>query len=362
MKTVEEVYNEIIAYINGEKHNRPCTLASIKKALRTPEIINLIFSRPDIFHLNTEIKHVPDEYLTDELLVKYILKYPKEFESLDEPKQTLPVMVAYEFSKRRYEHISALQWGKWRERLPYTGKIVNYKDSVSNICDKLNVKYNDREIMTDEMKFIEMVSKTIVEYCRTNTQELKHEEIYIPKYDSVYFGCDKRLFVFVSGRPDSGKTTFANLLSLGIVNSVSIDSDVLLEKNMVCAPLNDLIPDRVKVVVFSDVFANCFFNKKELGDAIVINVLVKPISIEKQYRNSKYRQGVPFEKYKEHELKKEAMYGTLTDSIIVTNDYSEKIYEQRDMVIDKIFERLQEPAVVEENKKEEEIIKRVLTQ
>ena len=42
-KTEEQVYNEIVAYINAKKHNRPCTLATIKKNLRTPKIINLIF-------------------------------------------------------------------------------------------------------------------------------------------------------------------------------------------------------------------------------------------------------------------------------------------------------------------------------
>lgn len=108
MKNENEVYNEILTYINGDKYNSPCTQASIKKIFRTKEIVELIFYRPDIFNLVAEIKHGPSDQITNEILVKYVLSNPYVIERLDDDLQTLPVMFAFEFSKRRYESISAI--------------------------------------------------------------------------------------------------------------------------------------------------------------------------------------------------------------------------------------------------------------
>lgn len=100
IKTEEEAYNMVIDYINATKHNSPCLLVTIKRVLRSERIIDLIFSRPDIFKLESEFKHIPDEMLTEKILIKYILINPNCFISLDETLLTLPVMVAFEFAKR----------------------------------------------------------------------------------------------------------------------------------------------------------------------------------------------------------------------------------------------------------------------
>lgn len=165
MKSEEEIYNEIISYINGVNHRRSCTLATIKKVLRTQKIVDLIFSRPDIFKLDSEIKHVPIENLTDEVLVRYVLAIPWEFPSIDESLVTLPVMVAFAFAKRRYEEISAYEWGPDGEVLPITEKFEACRASILDICSQLPSKYNDEDILNDYLPYIEKMSKEIMEYC-----------------------------------------------------------------------------------------------------------------------------------------------------------------------------------------------------
>ena len=112
MKTEEQVYEEILTYINGKNHKRPITLSTIKKDLRTEKIVDLVFSRPDIFNLEKELLHVPEGNLKEKSLLTYILWNPKNFESLSEENQTLPTMIAFEIAKRRYERQSAIAWGR----------------------------------------------------------------------------------------------------------------------------------------------------------------------------------------------------------------------------------------------------------
>ena len=339
MKNENEVYNEILTYINGDKHNRPCTLASIKKIFRTKEIIELIFSRPDIFNLVAEIKHVPSDQITNEILVKYVLSNPYVIERLDDDLQTLPVMVAFEFSKRRYEYISAIQWGSCGEKIPYSEKIWQFHESISNICDNLGVRYNDDEILRNYLGYIDQVSRVIIEYCKSDNINIEKKEKYELKYQKAKFCLNERLFIFVSGWPDSGKTTFSNILSNYINDSIYLDSDTLLKANMICEPLSNLACEKDKVIILSDIYANRFFKKEELVDAKVINVLVKPVSIEKMYRHSKYMQGIPFETYKKYEIES-IHYDSLIDPIVVTNDYTDKIQVEVDKVLEEISKRL----------------------
>lgn len=343
MKTEEQVYNEVLDYIKGPKHNRPCTLASIKRVLRSQRVVDLIFSRPDIFKLESEITHVPQECLTEAILVKYILSDPKYFESLDESLQTLPVLVAFEFSKRRYECISKYYWGSCAEKIPYTGKILEHCNSISDICDEVlkKISNNPEEgyLLRDYVVYIETASTEILNYCSSHNKKLEKEEKYVPKYFGISFDIEERLFIFVSGRPDTGKTTFSNILSSRIQNSVHIDSDVLLERNLLCTPLPNLINDKIKVVIFSDIYADRFFKKEELGNARVINILMEPISIEAMHRNSKFMSHIPFEEYKENEIEK-IRYDFLENPIVVINNYKGKMSAEADKVLEQISQRL----------------------
>ena len=73
--------------------------------------------------------------------------------------------------------------------------------------------------------------------------------------------------------PDSGKTTFSQLLSSVIEYSTFFDSDMLLEQNMLNLPdsiLLNLFPENV--IIFSDTDASKFFDKNTLKNYEVINI------------------------------------------------------------------------------------------
>lgn len=343
MKTELEVYEEVLKYIEGDKHNRPCTLQSIKKILRSQRLIDLIFSRPDIFMLESEIKHVPEECLTENVLVKYVLSNPKNFETLDESLQKLPVLVAFEFSKRRYELISKYHWGSCAEKIPYSENSLRYGKKISDICNDVAKTISDNPneyyILHDYLSYIEMASKAILDYCKGYNIQLEPEKKYQPKYFNVDFGIAERLFIFVSGKPDSGKTSLSNILSSRISNSVHLDSDVLLERNLLCAPLTELVKDNTKVIILSDLYADKFFQKHEIGNAKVVNILIEPISVEVMHRNSKYMSYKPFEEYKRYEIDK-IQYEHLENPIIVINNYSGTLAVEVDKVLEEISRRL----------------------
>ena len=334
VKSEEQIYIEIINYINGKKHNRPCTLSTIKKKYRSKRIINLIFSNPDIFKLKSEIKHVPIEYLTDEILIKYVLAHPKEFEQLDESLQTIPVMVAFEFAKRRFEYISSIYWGASGEKIKITEKYSEYRNSLSSICNKLTTKYNDKDILENYSYYVEKISNEIITYCNKENIILEKQEKYISRYTLVDFNIDKPIFILVSGLPDSGKTTVSNILSNKIKDSIYFDSDMLLERNMLTTPLSQLI-NNAKVIIFSDIYADRFFSKDELGDSLIINILVRPISIEMMHRYSKYMYGIPFNTYKKNEIET-INYTHIDNYINITNDYTNNLLKEVDIALEEI--------------------------
>ena len=350
MKTETEVYNEVIAYINAKSHKRPCTLASIKKVLRSQAVVDLIFSRPDIFHLEEEIKHVPAEKLTENNIIKLVLANPKFFSLLEEDLQTVPVMVAFEFSKRRYEYISFLNWGTSKEQIPYTGKIQKYQKAIMELCDLLEVKYNNNQILEDYLYYIDQVSKIIETDCHTKNPELKPEKKYKRKYRRIDLGQTEKVVLLVSGVADAGKTTFSNILADSIKNSICFDSDMLLERNLLTLSWESLVPEQKQVIVFSDLFAYCFFNEKELSKKKVINIIMKPSSIETRYRYSKYMQGIPFEQYQKREGR-EYNYDAVDSPILVTNDYTDNIYKEVDNTIEEIAHRLNVPLPGSKQKK-----------
>jgi len=297
MKTEDDIYREIEDYINSGKHNRPCTLQSIKKEFRTPRIIELVLSRPDIFKIAAEFPHVPKEYRSEKFLTQFVLGNPKRLALHDEngdlprfiteEEQTIPVLIAFEFAKRGYERRYALEWGQYEQwydgnhihrdyagKIPYTGKTREYKDVIEEHCDLiLNLlKESSRDI--NNISFSELAS-IIVEYCRCNHIELKPTEKCELKYSKVNFNLSEKLVVLVSGCPDSGKTTFSRILANCFQNSTCFDSDSSFSLSLSEAK------DNAEVVVFSDLYADDFFSQEEIGNASVVNIVISPTSIEK---------------------------------------------------------------------------------
>lgn len=334
MKSEEDIYKEIIEYINGKKHNRPCTLSSIKKQYRTQKIVDLIFSNPDVFNLEVELEHVPIESRTEEILLKFILNNPKRITFLTEDEQTLPILIGFELAKREYEYRSAKVWGIWREKLEYSEKGQKCRNDISAICDKISINMESINSTEDLINIIK-------QYCNSNKKQLQENEKYECKYDMVDFDTGKRMFILISGMPDSGKTYFSISLANDIKNSFCFDSDILLEKGLIDMPLSSLINENYRVIVFSDLYADKFFSKEELAGANVINILMKPVSIEEMYRNSKRMRHIPFEDYKKYEIDKFNYDGRIENPIIVLNDYtSNTLCKELDKVKEEIAKRL----------------------
>ena len=332
MKSEEQVYNEIVAYINSDRHNRPCTLQTIKKELRTGRIVDLVFSHPSVFILDNEIQHVPANLKTDKILMKYVLSHPYCMSHLTEDEQTLPVMVAFELCKRRYERISAMWWGSSREIVPYYGKSQACKKQIQDLADNVGVEL-------DEKLKIEEIIEKIQQVCGEKTLEQKSEE-YTSKYDNVNFDTDKRIVILISGHPDSGKTTFGNILKSKINDSVAFDSDMLLLSNCLDAPFS-VFARNSKVVIFSDLDADKFFSERELAGCHVVKVYIKPESTGEMYRNSKYMRHLSFEEYM-NRFQQEGKVNEkrFKDAIHVTNTYDIKLIKEADKVIDIINREL----------------------
>lgn len=336
MKTEEEVYNEVIAYINSGKYKRPCTLQTIKRELRSSRIVELIFSHPRVFIWDNEIMHVPQELRTEELLMTYVLEDPKRLEKIPEEEQTLPLLIAFEFSKRRYELASARMWGHWRERLEYIGKSKDYRANIIKIADEIERTCKWASEETPDIDLIEAIKS----YCRLNDITLEKSEPYTRKYNIVDFGLDKRLVILVSGHPDSGKTTFSRMLSESIIDSKCFDSDMLMERDLLLVPFDKLAGNK-SVIVFSDIDADRFFSSEELKDCYVINVYVQPISVQEMYRHSKYMRHLTVDEYlRAFSVETKPNPERYKDAIIVANNYTSGTYKEVDRAIDEIAERL----------------------
>lgn len=339
MRTEEEIIKDLENYIKGWKRNRPNVLATIKKSGRTKRIVDLIFSRPDVFKLENEIKQVPEELLTEELLIKFILSNPKHISALDENVIKTSTLVAFEFAKRRYERFSSITWGVYGEKIKVTEIYKKYRDDIWKLCDALPSRYDDEVSREDELKYLSKVTKEIIELCNPVVSLNKTPYSYSIKYRNIDFGLDKKLYIFITGYPDSGKTTLGNMLDERIKGAVCFDSDMMLERDMIGAPLETLT-NGAEVVIFSDIYAYRFFSSEETKDGYVINILINPSSIELMYRNSKYMQHIPFEDYKKYEIQR-IHFDESVDFIHATNDYTERINTEVDRIIGEIIKRLE---------------------
>lgn len=370
MKSEDDIYNEILNYIKGNNHKRHCTLSSIKKEYRTPKIIELIFSYPKIFHLEKEFPFIPKEHLSERLLIQFVLGNPKRLCLYDEKRdlpayiteelQTLPILIAFEFAKRKYEKISALQWGSDREKIFYTGKNKLYRDDIIKHSNVISDTLED-PFYQNKDSFDELVNAIQI-YCNLNNSDLTLSEVYEQKYTDVVLDVNKRLFILVSGCPDSGKTTISEILFSIIRGARHLDSDELYKRDLLGAPLSSLVTEDTKIVIVSDLYADSIISRSDKENADVINVIVRPNNIKNMHSHSKYMSTIPFEDYKTLEIDKYAnAYNNIVNPINVTNDYSERIYKETDRIIEEIAKRiglelLQNP--VEQNEYTKKFIKK----
>ena len=316
-KTEEDVYEDLLRLMQVWKKNgtqnlfsKRSYLSSVKTEFRSPRICQIIFSNPDMFNFEEEIKYVPMDLMSEEFLIQMVYDRPKLICSRDEKgsrtvsipkeKQTLPVLVAFELGKRIYEKYSAMQWGRWGEKIPYTDKTLEFRQTITYIADRVedkigtnNLKHSQAFKEVDERDtFISELITTIQE--ESGSTELQADEHYTPKYGRFDYSSDKKLLILVCGYADSGKTTFSNYLANTISGAMCFDSDQLLESGLLNLELSKLVRPENNVVVFSDLDAFTFFRPQEINDAIgntnILKVYIKPSSIKRMLHHSKYRQ------------------------------------------------------------------------
>lgn len=345
-KTEEMVYQEVTDYINAPKHNKPCMLQSIKKDLRTPKIIELIFSRPDIFKLDIEFPFIPENCMNEELVKKLLLGNPKRINFMNEKNEylikdeylTYPVLLAFYLSKDIYEYKSRKIWGGSSEKISCErniyGFVKNLISDADNLMSKITLENNE-----DIFKLgIDKTLRYLNEYLSNIEIPIYKDggcDLYKKKYSYVKFDLEKPLLILVNGMPDSGKSSVANNLSY-VVGGLHIDTDAIMER----PNLNDILNRCYNVIILSDTYAFHFFSENEMDNFEVINIVVKPSSIEKLHRNSKYLSNIDLDIHKKNELDKFIhRYDHLENPIIVVNDY-ENIAEKIDTIIDEIKDRL----------------------
>ena len=301
-KTEEDVYEDLLRLMQVWKKNgtqnlfsKRSYLSSVKTEFRSPRICQIIFSNPNMFNFEEEIKYVPMELMSEEFLIQMVYDKPKLICSRDEigtrtvaipkEKQTLPVLVAFELGKRIYEKYSAMQWGQWGEKIPYTDKTLEFRQTITDIADRVedkigtnNLKHSQAFKEVDERDtFISELITTIQE--ESGSTELQADEHYTPKYGHFDYSSDKKLLILVSGYADSGKTTFSHYLASTIDGAMCFDSDQLLEMGLLTSNLSQLVRPGANVVVFSDLDAFKFFRHEEINDAMgntnILKVYIK---------------------------------------------------------------------------------------
>lgn len=316
-KSEEDVYEDLQRLIQVWKKkgtqslfSKRSYLSSVKTEFRSPRICQIVFSDPDIFNLEEEIKYIPMEFMSEEFLIQMVYDMPKLICSRDEKgsrtvsipeeKQTLPVLVAFELGKRRYEKFSAMQWGEWGEKIPYTDKTQEFRKTITDIADSVedkigtnNLKHTAHfdDVAERDTYINELVSSIQKE---SNSVSLQPDEQYKPKYEHTNYGFDKKMLILVSGYSDSGKTTFSHYLANSINGAICFDSDQLLERGLLGFKLSQLVKLNNNVVIFSDTDAFSFFSSQEIkeamGDTNILKVYIQPSSIFRMLHHSKYRQ------------------------------------------------------------------------
>lgn len=320
-KSEEDVYEDLQRLMQVWKKNgtqslfsKRSYLSSVKMDFRSPRICQIVFSNPYIFNFEEEIKYVPMELMSEEFLIQMVYDNPKLLCSrgergprtitIPEEKQTIPVLVAFELGKRAYEKYSAMQWGPYGEKIPYTEKALEFRKAITDVADRVADRVEER-IGTNNLKhlvafkdadkreaFINELVASIQE--ESTAVSLQPDEHYNPKYTQFDYTSDKKLLILVSGYADSGKTTFSQYLASTINSAVCFDSDQLLESGLLDSNLSQLIRPENNVVIFSDVDAFNFFRPQEIKDAMgnanILKVYIKPDSIKRMLQHSKYRQ------------------------------------------------------------------------
>lgn len=310
----QEIYSDLVNYINGRIYNRGCVLQSIKKELRTPRIIDLVFSNPQAFHLINEIEHVPEALLTPQVLIKFILSNPRYIAKLSDDELSFPVLMAYEFSKRYAERWTSYNSLDYKVPLKY----IAYQYDIVTKYQEINRHIKEDDKGAGALVYYDRVSKELNRYYGLNGFTVIHS------HNLIDIMADKKIVVLISGAPGSGKTHFGDLLSSVFAYGASFDSDDLLINDTIGKPLDELVASYAKIIIFSDVDAANFFSEDDLKDKIVINITM-------------------------HTPHEEVPPVSAPDAIDVLNDFTEQIYGTAAQTVEAIINKIEEHYLGQDN-------------
>lgn len=120
-------------------------MRSLKRELRTADVCDFIFSNPESFKLEDEIKEVPQEVMTEDFLIKVFFNYVNVYgtympgkdnrPTIPDECMTLPVLVAFVLGNRRYTRMSSVVWYGNAPRVFTPVKLIEEKSNIDLMAD-----------------------------------------------------------------------------------------------------------------------------------------------------------------------------------------------------------------------------------
>ena len=198
-KTEDEVLRYLENVVKKEKYCFPQTkgsyLRSIPPALRTSNVCAYILQHNNVFYIRKEIPYMSLDILTEDMIIKSVYDFPSLLcpvdpfgnyrgELIPEKKQTLPVLVAFEIGKRRYERVN-------RQHYEYPEKAYKYIKTIRQLADKIMSEYDDdfinhsfsftgkcddeNDLFVEEL--VKLIKKQSEEYNRGQDRVVTHADI-----------------------------------------------------------------------------------------------------------------------------------------------------------------------------------------
>lgn len=330
MQTEEQALKKIQSYIDAGKYNSGGILWKISSNARTPKVVGLVLSHPGIFNIDKEISILSSESFDDRAVIKTILYNPNNFIKLSKIKCSMPMMVAFAISKRMHEYFASQGTpvlDSIHEEIVVPSIISENIESILYICNKITINYSAAYALEDPNDFVEYITQNILSYFDPsikavnvpNVEPFNHPSLCMTCCSEV---CNDSVLLLISGCRQSGKTTIGQKLREYLKDSCFIDSDYLINNNLLGLPLAKIVPEDAEVVIFADIFAHRYFSSEELADYKVVNILVQPLANDMDTDHSKY----VVSEFKE-----------LNNPIIVLNDYTELGIEK---IIPKLIEKI----------------------
>ena len=293
-------------------------LSSVKTDFRSQRVCELIFLNPDIFDIEIEFKNIPQEHISEDILMEIASNY------ISEDKLSIPVLVAYELKKRQvdlhmYRNRDSYGYNYQNQLLTYPKKASRYLNSIRSLANEIE-SFSENGCAIEENSFEDLIY--LIKSC-TEGKEFEPDEEYKTLYRKIEYTGQKKLIILVQGITDSGKIRLSNSIKGIIKDAKYYDSDIYGQHTS----LEEIISYAEHVSIFSDpyIFSTINDAKNIYPNANIFKVYVKPEDIKTMIYTSKRRSGVSKDylaKVKDENKYSEDRNINLAD-LVVTNDFTE---------------------------------------